>query len=366
MSAGFINCKKLRRIFVSTIDDPPQISSPSYSLGVALLRHCGAVRAGAHRSTRIQRYRLATSADNSGSIMGRGQHREWSSRYSGICHIFGAVHWTPSIRPLTLRSRGTSREKPREVPQLHVRTQKNMKEASWLGMSPFLETVMAMELPEGGIALFRGQPVGRPLLPRLVRAAPLTDVTAIERRMLSELRRQGTLIGEVNQPTDLALLALAQHHGMATRLLDWTTNPLVALWFACADYSSNNSGHLYVYRVYPDNIENSETTIDPFSLYITRVFQPALNSQRLAAQGGWFTIHPCMGGAMGYQALDQDPIHFLSIYHFEIPSQEKGGMLNSLNLLGINSRTLFPGIDGLSKHINWSASCELPGLENAF
>ena len=114
--------------------------------------------------------------------------------------------------------------------------------------------------------------------------------------MLAELKRQGPLLMSIGQSTDIELLALAQHHGMATRLLDWTTNPLVALWFACADYTSQDSGHIYAYRVYPDNIENAKSSVDPFSLIMTKVFRPTLSNQRLAAQSGWFTIHPCMGG----------------------------------------------------------------------
>ena len=57
---------------------------------------------------------------------------------------------------------------------------------------------MSMEIPPGGVGLYRGQSVDKPLLPRLVRENPQTDVTVTERNMLTELRRQGKLLSEVD------------------------------------------------------------------------------------------------------------------------------------------------------------------------
>ncbi|SMQ58021.1 FRG domain-containing protein [Plantibacter sp. VKM Ac-1784] len=60
-----------------------------------------------------------------------------------------------------------------------------------------------------------------------------TEMRAAEVDLLAAAREWGLGIGPGGYVDDLQLLADLQHYGIATRLLDFTSNPMTALWFAC-------------------------------------------------------------------------------------------------------------------------------------
>lgn len=89
------------------------------------------------------------------------------------------------------------------------------------------------ELAEDGGYVFRGYNKQEQLLPNIIR----NNMTDVESDLLFHFERYGAQYINVSNPIDF--MSYAQHFGLSTRLLDFTYNPFVALYFALFSPKSN-------------------------------------------------------------------------------------------------------------------------------
>ena len=210
------------------------------------------------------------------------------------------------------------------------------------------------------LQFFRGQSNSSwRLLPRLARLFGPSRIPDTWQRLESFILEDFIKYAVPHLPrepkSEFEWLVMGQHYGLPTRLLDWTTNPLKATFFAVSDLKPKRNGALFAFapttllRDLGDNesIRDFERMMPIF---------PKMIDSRIISQEAAFTVFPFPPEYKRFRPLENTSKHgrsYWSLLKIVIPSESKLQMLTELNTLGVNSRTLFPDLVGLADFVSW-------------
>jgi hypothetical protein len=228
------------------------------------------------------------------------------------------------------------------------------KIASWSDLTKLVEH---FSYYNGHDWLFRGvtsvehglvPKIGRPKTRKLKKVQGSTERKPVpyrledERAVLSMFRQQARAHLQSVPQSNLEWLAIAQHFGLPTRLLDWTDSLLVAAWFAVEEAGAKEvDSAIWVTRGV--RTVSLDEPGDPLSYLDPAIYRPPHISPRIAAQGSVLMICP-------------DPTQEVAppfSAKIVIERKVEFTLKKRLNACGINRRHLFPDLAGLTEHLAW-------------
>lgn len=164
-----------------------------------------------------------------------------------------------------------------------------------------------------------------------------------EKQMFLDFKRNFSLYTEERPSSDIDLLFLAQHYGVPTRLLDWTYNPLIALFFACQ--GKEEEGHVFTLVISEVKSRIKEGHFFDNDFFDERKFEhnqeliiPNYTNRRFLNQKGLFLLFKDP-----FQKMDLQPT-------FIVKNKKK--ILRELSNMGITESMVFPTLDSLGKEIS--------------
>lgn len=149
---------------------------------------------------------------------------------------------------------------------------------------------------------------------------------------------------------DPRVLAMAQHHGLQTRLLDWSFSPYVAVYFAYSwflfEKPGDRQGHVAVWAMNRNEVE-AKAPKGQLEIVTVQDFE----NNRLGNQFGVFTFLKTNESSLEQYLMSRPVGLDGALIKFTLPRSECKSALQDLMLMGIHHGTIFPGREGIAQMI---------------
>lgn len=180
-----------------------------------------------------------------------------------------------------------------------------------------------------------------------------SDIRSYEKKLLERATHKGYRWHNGRNLSDFELLAKLQHHGTATRLIDFSRSVLIALWFAVSENETDDgvllgfhTNELRGYEAelnnesYDENMKKLDKNAGPFT------WEPTNVSERIKIQSSQFMYSKLSSDVRGSIEFVSDK----SLINMAINSKHKKIIREELlGMFDIGIETIYPDIDGFSK-----------------
>lgn len=210
--------------------------------------------------------------------------------------------------------------------------------------------------PEKEIVWYRGHnDSSHQLIPSLARSPKSVDA---EMTLVKRFRQNAYPFLDMAPQTEWDWLFLMQHHGVPTRLLDWSDSPLVALWFAMQGGSDQDDACIWALQpVELNKLANLDPDFAPdiplfgqdneLDSYLPTKLQGTLASLKPIAgiASRQFTRVVAQMGSFTITHKEQVPLQAVAdgcLTQYVVPATSKKGIRKELRYLRMTTLSVFP------------------------
>ncbi len=203
---------------------------------------------------------------------------------------------------------------------------------------------------------------------------PAHSKADLEEHILRNFIRYSRPFFQAPPVNDWETLIAAQHHGLPTRLLDWTYSPMVAAHFATVEGAPGVDRAVWrldwqaVHRFFGlptralliqdlEGIFGQERSFTPWTLFASRarerqfacMIEPPSLNERIATQAATFTL--CSDNRQSFDSFLQEMGLRSALTRLVIPAGDVSRLRDQLDLVSVDERRLFPDLDGLASYL---------------